>query len=142
MGTAVAVVALAIAGTLMWKKRLPKIVALLALVAGAGLTSGFLGGLLERGISGAGSLMASLTSAAFGTAVPVVLAVVGLIVYVHDLWPGNRAGRLTAGIGLVLPLLIGHLGGAAGSIAGSGVEAIGSAVGGALSALFGVGGGA
>lgn len=140
MGTAVAVVALAVAGTLMWKRRLPKIVALLALVAGAGLSSGFLGRLLERGIDGAASLMGSLTSAAFGAAVPAVLAVVGLIVFIHDLWPGNRAGRLTAGVGLALPPLLGHLGGAAGSIAGSGVEAVGSAVGGALGALFGVGG--
>lgn len=139
-GTAVAVIALAIAGVLTWKRKASKIVALLALVAGGGLQAGWLGGMLSQGIAAATSLVGSLTSAAFGVAVPAVLAVAGLIVYVHDMWPKHSAGRLTAGIGLVLPTLIASLGGAAGSIAGSGVSAIGSAVGGALGALFGGGG--
>lgn len=140
MGTAVAVIALTIAGVLMWKRKMPKIVALLMLVAGGGLQAGWLGGILASGIDAAAALAGSLTSAAFGTAVPAVLAVVGLIVYVHDMWPKHSAGRLTAGIGLVLPALVSYLGGAAGSIAGSGVDAIGGAIGGALGALFGGGG--
>lgn len=139
MGVATAVIALAIAGTLMWKRRLPTIVALLALVAGVGLSGGFVGSLLHKGIDAAASMVGSLTSAAFGVAVPAVLAIVALIVFVHDVLPGSKATRLTAGIGLALPPLLTYLGGAVGTLAGSGADTLGDAVSGVLSALFGGG---
>lgn len=138
MGTAVAVIALAVAGVLTWKSKLPKTVALLTLVAGSGLSHGFLGGLLHKFAGWGVHLVGTFTDAAFGVAVPVVLAVVALIVYV--MWPRHSAGRMTAGIGLVLPMLVAYLGGAAGSLAGSGVHVISAAVGRALAALFGGGG--
>lgn len=140
MGTAVAVVALAIAGVLTWKRKMRKTVALLTLVAGAGLQTGWVGQMLNAGIGGLTSLTGSLTNAAFGVAVPAVAAVVALIVYVHDMWPKHSAGLGTAVLGLALPNLIGYLGGAAGSLSGSGVDMAGSAIGKLLGALFGVGG--
>lgn len=140
MGTAVAVIALAIAGVLTWKHRMPKIVALLALVAGSGLQTGWVGQMLDAGMDGVASLVGALTSAAFGVAVPAVVAVVSLIVYVHDMWPKHSAGRVTAAIGFLLPTLVTYLGGAAGSLSGSGVDMVGNSVGKVLGALFGVGG--
>lgn len=137
MGVVTAVIALAVAGALTWKRRLPKTVALLALVAGSALTTGFVGHILHKVAHWVAGLTASLTSAAFGVAVPSALVVVALIVFVHDVWPGNKAGRLTAGIGLMLPPLIAYVGGAAGSLAGSGIGALGGAVSSALRALFG-----
>lgn len=140
MGTAVAVIALAIAGVLVWKHKMPKIVALLAVVAGSGLQSGWLGQLLHAGVNGVASMVGSLTNAAFGVAVPAVVAVVALIIYVHDMWPRHNAGHLTAALGFVLPTLITYLGGAAGSLSGSGVDMVSSVIGRALAALFGGGG--
>lgn len=139
MGVATAVIALAIAGTLMWKRKMPKTVAVLALVAGAGLTSGWVGQTLH-GLVGAGAdLVGSLTSSAFGVAVPAILAIVGLIIFAHDIWPKNKANRITAVVGLVLPVLLTYLGGVAGSAAGAVISGIGSAASRALSALFGGG---
>lgn len=140
MGTAVAVIALAIAAVLTWKHKMPKIVALLTLVAGSGLQTGWVGRMLGAGVDAVAALVGSATSAAFGVAVPAVVAVVAFIVYVHDMWPRHSAGRVTAGIGLLLPTLIEYLGGAAGSLSGSGVDMVGNAVGRALGALFGGGG--
>lgn len=140
MGTAIAVIALAIAGVLTWKHKMPKIVALLTLVAGGGLQTGWVGRMLEAGVDAVAALVGSATSAAFGVAVPAVVAVVALIIYVHDMWPRHSAGRVTAGIGLLLPTLIEYLGGAAGSLSGAGVDMVGNAVGRALGALFGGGG--
>lgn len=139
MGVTTAVIALAIAGTLTWKRKLPKIVALLALVAGAGLTSGWVGNTLHSCVGALADLVGSFTSSAFGVAVPAVIAVVGLIIFVHDIWPRHSASRLTAGVGLVLPVLLTYLGGVAGSAAGSVIDGISSAASSALTALFGGG---
>lgn len=138
MGIVTAVIALAIAGTLTWKRKLPKIVSLLTLVAGSGLTAGFLGRMLYRGAHWAAGLTGTATSAAFGVAVPSVLAIVAAIIYVHDVWPGHKASRFTTPtIGLLLPALVSYMGGAAGSLAGSGVHMLGIGFGHLIDAIFG-----
>ncbi|MGH3321330.1 MAG: hypothetical protein ACRDN9_14360 [Streptosporangiaceae bacterium] len=136
---ATAVIALAIAGVLAWKRKMPKATALLTLIAGAGITGGTAGRLLHQGLAWSSDMVGSLTSAAFGTAVPSVLAVVALVVYVHDMWPKHKANHSTAVVGLVLPLLVTALGGAAGSLAAQAIDMVGAAAGQAFHALLGSG---
>lgn len=138
IGTATAVIALAIAGVLIWKNRMPKTVALLTLVAGGGIAGGVAGDLLHRGLNWTSDLVGQLTSQAFGVAVPAVLAVVALIVYVHDMWPKHKAGRDTAVVGLALPVLVTGMAGAAGSLANQVIDMAGSGASAAFSALFGM----
>lgn len=137
VGSVTAVIALAIAAVLMWKNRASKIVALLALVAGAGITAGLLGQLLRDGLRWASDMVGRLTSTAVGVAVPSVLAIVFVLIYVHDMWPRHRASRVTAFIGLALPVLAVALPGAAGGAVTTVIASTGEGLSRVVAAMFG-----
>ncbi len=137
ISTSMAALALTIAAILVWKKKTPRIAALLALAAGVGITGGLLGRFLTDAVRWMSSLVGDLTSQMLGSAVPAVLAVAALIVFVHDVWPKHTPSRITPAIGLLLPVLVASIGGAAGTLATSAIHMISSALAGALATIFG-----
>jgi hypothetical protein len=132
-----AVIALTVAAILHWKKKAPKTCGLLALAAGVGISGGLLGHFVTKAVTWISGLVGDLTTQMFGAAVPAVLAVGALIVFIHDLWPGHKTGRMTPVLGLLLPTLAASVGGAAGSLTGSAIHMISAAIASALTTLFG-----
>lgn len=136
-GTVTAVISLAIAVVLAWRRRAPKVVALLALVAGAGITSGTVGRLIRQTLDTVTRLVGDLTTQAVGAAVPSVLAVVLVVLFFHDLLPRSRASRATAVNGLFLPAVATSLPGAAGAFVVSLIGMVGTLIAGLVGAVFG-----
>jgi hypothetical protein len=136
-GTAAGGIALAVAAVLLWKDRLPKITALLMLAAGAGITGGVIGRLMQRGVDWAAGWVGQLTSQAIGVAVPAVLAVVFTVLFIHDMWPHHPATRVTAVVAFFVPVLAVGLPGAAGSVLSSALDALRSVTTGAVASIFG-----
>jgi hypothetical protein len=112
---ATAVIALAIAGVLVWKNKAPKLVAFLTLVGGASITGGIIGEWLAAIVAWSSSVIGALTSQTFGVAVPAVATIVLLLIYAIDMWPKHTANRATAVIGLFLPAVAVAMPGEAGT---------------------------
>ncbi|HEY3263311.1 MAG TPA: hypothetical protein VGJ95_24065 [Pseudonocardiaceae bacterium] len=134
---ATAVICLAIAGVLWWKRRAPKTVALLALVAGAGITTGALGGMLRQLLGAVSGLVGQLTTQAVGVAVPTVLAVVLLLAYLDDMWPKHKATTVTALFGFLLPIAVASVPGIVGSTTRVAIATLGNGVSALVASLFG-----
>jgi hypothetical protein len=103
--TIAAVLAAVVALFLVWKKKMPKVTTWLALLAGAGLTVGWVGHGSAAVVNWAADLVSTGTRSAVGEAVPWVLAVPVLLNVVHDLWPKNAANRTTMVCAFFLPVL-------------------------------------
>jgi len=134
---ATAVICLAVAGVLWWKRRAPKTVALLALVAGAGITAGALGGLVRQLLGAVSGLIGQLTTQAVGVAVPTVLAIVLLMTYAHDMWPKHPTTTTTAVLGFLLPITIAGVPGIVGSTTTTAIAMLGNGVSALVGSLFG-----
>jgi len=134
---ATAVICLAVAGVLWWKRRAPKTIALLAMVAGAGITAGTLGGLVRQLLSTVSSLVGQLTTQAVGVAVPTVLAIVLLMAYVDDMWPKHRATTVTAVFGFLLPITVAGVPGIVGETTTATIAMLGDGVSALIASLFG-----
>lgn len=117
MATAAAVFALGVLTVLMWKrKRVPRIKMVLALVGGTGLTAGVAGDAMTGGIEAASAWVGSLTSAAFGVAVPGLLAVVAVLIVIFDLKDDKKANLPALMSAIALPALLAAQGGLLGSL--------------------------
>lgn len=122
------------AGAGLWLSRLwPKLQIVLMLIAGAGVTSGVVGGTIRDGVQAAMDWISGSTQWAFGAPVPGLLAMVTLLIVVTG-WKGKTgwmrqwsrhvvpmtalispiAWYLTGGIFQALALIIGGIGGALG----------------------------
>jgi hypothetical protein len=134
-----AVIALAIAGVLMWKKKFPKLVAFLTLVAGASITGGLISGWMQATVDWISRIVGAVTSQAFGVAVPAVMTVIMVLVYVLDMWPKHTPTRITAIIGLFLPLVAVAMPGEAGSAISQFITMLGQAGGTFVTAIVGTG---
>lgn len=135
---AVSVISLVLGLLLLWKGRAHKTTAVLALIAGAGMTGGFVGSMFQTGLGWLSDMAAALTSSAFGAAVPAILGIIALFIVIHDLWPGHTAGRITAVAALALPVLTTGIAGAVGSASTQAIDALRSGAMQAFSTLFGV----
>lgn len=137
VSAAVTAIAAAIAAFLIWRKKAPTTTALLALVVGAGITGGIFGRLVHAIVHWLERFTSTLTSEAFGTAVPAVLGVFLFLWLLHDLHPKHKASHGTAGVALVLPLIAATIPGVAGTVAVSLLQLIQSAMTAFVQALFG-----
>lgn len=101
--------ALAITATaaifLFWKRKTPRLVAVLALIIGTYLTGGVLGQLLHRVVHSLEEVAGQLTTEMIGAAVPAVLGIWMVLHFVHDMMPQHNAGRGTAVVGFTLPMV-------------------------------------
>ena len=89
---------------LHWLNIMPKIRAVAALVAGAGITAGVIGRVMRAGAAWLTHLAGTATAVLLGAAIPAALAISLLIIFVHDMHPRRKASRRTALIGFALPI--------------------------------------
>lgn len=101
-----AVIALTLAGLLLWKKKAPKIATLFFLVAGAGLTGGHIGHWTDTVVGWLAKAVSKITMSAAGVAVPYVLVIILGFVVIHDLWKGNKSSRTTMACAFFLPVAL------------------------------------
>ncbi len=101
--TAIAFVAFVV---LHWLNIMPKIRAVAALMAGAGITAGVLGRVMRAGAAWLTHLTGTATTVLLGAAIPAALAISLLIIFVYDMHPRRKASRRTALIGFALPVLL------------------------------------
>ncbi len=118
-----ALVALVVAGFLIWKKKMPKVTTWLLLIAGAGATVGWIGQITGGVVGWLTNFGNAITQSAAGQAVPWVIAVPVLLNVVHDLLPKGVANRTTMVCAFFLPALAALLPGPIG-------EAVRTAIGG------------
>jgi hypothetical protein len=130
------VVALALAGVFFYLKKVPKITAILALAGGSGVTGGIGGHLLTQSVTWTSTMLGQITATVVGIAVPFILAIVLAIIFVHDVWPKNKATKRTAGIGLVLPTLVAGIPGSAGLAATSAIAMFGTLMSNLVGSIF------
>lgn len=121
------VLALVLAGLLMWKKAAPKVATVLLLVAGAGL-GGALGSWLRSAAGYVEGFVDAITSIGVGTAASSVIVIVLVFIVVHDLWPKKKANRITQGAAFALPIFGFAGNGMVASALGAVVVAIGNAL--------------
>jgi hypothetical protein len=126
----VATIAAVLALLLAWKRKAPKITALLALIAGAGLTAGMIGTYTSRFVTYTQGLTATATNQAVGVAVPAILGITLAFIVLHDMWPKHNASRFTAVAAFFLPVVAASIPGPF----GDGVRAL-------INGVVGVGGG-
>jgi len=112
-GTAVSLISLAIAVTIMWRHqwRGSRFIVLLMLIAGFGITAaGWVGDLLARGGQMIGNAVGSGTSQAFGVSVPALVVVVMVTWIVVDM-RDRSIHKATPWIALALPTVLAVVGG-------------------------------
>ncbi|KQC35045.1 hypothetical protein UK82_28725 [Frankia sp. ACN1ag] len=109
-GAVSAAIPLFVIGLLLWQRRVPRVAALLALLAGAALSRGWLYTAIHAGTHAANMVINEVTRTTLGGAVPGALALVLAIYYVLQLIPDEntfaalasartRAGALGRGRG-------------------------------------------
>src|ERR1700753_1477956 len=105
-----ALIAAAIGGVLWFYGRLPRIVALLAMVVGLGV-NGWVGGWLHTAGSWTGNQLAPWTTQAVGAGLPGLIAIVLLMIVVIHLVPRlGSPNRFTPAFALALVLMLPLLG--------------------------------
>lgn len=109
------VLALVATALLWWKQVLPKVMAVTALTASAGI-SGAVADWMTTGAAWATRTSGDLTGYLFGASVTTVPLVVMVFIFLFDMWPKRHAGRLTAVAGFAIPPLAQF--GAAGAVGG------------------------
>lgn len=124
-----AVLALVVALIQHKRKRTPKSVGVLMLIAGAGIAgaTGIAGDFLRKGGALLGTVVNEGTAKAFGVAVPAVLVVgVGLWV-AHDLWPRTKTpSKQLPWLALALPTLMVIAGGVWAGVGGDVLDGLGT----------------
>lgn len=95
-------VALVVAFTLFGLGIMPKTQVILGFIGTCIVTTGLFGSLLTRGVTLVSHLTNTLTGKIFGVAVPGLLVIVLVIVFIHDLAPKHSSGRRTFFIGIAL----------------------------------------
>lgn len=114
VGAALAITA-TVAVFLLWRKKAPRLVAVLALVIGAALTGGVLGQLIRQLVRSLENVTGQLTAEMLGAAVPAVLGIWMVLHFCHDMMPQHDANRTTAFVGLTLPMVAALIPGALGA---------------------------
>jgi hypothetical protein len=130
------IIAAVVAVWLIWKRKMPKTTTLLALLAGAGLTIGWLGRGTDAVVDWGVNFADTLTRSAAGQAVGWVVAIPVFLNVVHDLMPKNAANRVTFACAFFLPPLAAVLPGpigdavrsAIGGLAGMSADAVNATV--------------
>lgn len=110
--TAVAVIALGVALTVMWRRHWSanRIIVVLMLLAGFGITGGMLGQVLQRGGEAIGGAIDTATSKLFGIGVPLLIIAVLITLVVIDM--RDRVIHIaTPWVALVLPTMLAVVGG-------------------------------
>lgn len=95
-------IALVVAFVLYYLGVLPKIQVILAFIGTCIVTGGLFGSLLTRAVTLVSNLMGTITGKIFGVAIPGLLVIVLLILFVHDLSPKKNAGKRTFWVGIAL----------------------------------------
>lgn len=130
-GTAVAVLALAVAVTVMWRHRWKgsRFIVVMMLIAGFGITAaGWIGDMLARGGEVIGNAAGEGTSRAFGVSVPVLILVVMITWIVVDV-KDRSIHPATPWIALALPTAMAVVGGVYIGLGDTVLTAIGSGLG-------------
>ncbi len=109
---AVAVLALGIAVTMMWRRgwQASRLVVVLMLLAGFGITAGLVGRLLTRGGSLIGGAITTGTAQLFGVGVPLLLIVVMVTWLIIDM-KDRVIHKATPWMALALPTTLAVVGG-------------------------------
>lgn len=94
--------ALVVAFVFYWLGVLPKVQVILAFIGTCIVTGGLFGSLLGRGVTLVSNLTGTLTGKIFGVAIPGLLVIVLLILFLHDLSPKKNAGKRTFWVGIAL----------------------------------------
>lgn len=124
--SAVATLLLTLALLLLWKRKVPKIVAVLMLAASATI-----GGLIGQWIGTATDWTTTLFGSVVGGVASAVITLVLAFIVIHDMWPKNNADKKTAFAAFLLPWF------AAGGLLAQIVNSIANVVTRAGSAVFG-----
>ncbi|MEV4672145.1 hypothetical protein AB0K34_10885 [Actinomadura sp. NPDC049382] len=122
---AAAVVALTLAGLLMWAKRPLKRLEFMTpwfcLVGGIGLAPVFLRDWVN-------TLMDAVRDIpTVGITIPIAVAMVTLFIVLYDIWPKHESSKVTYAAAVLLPSLAPSLGGSVGSLTANALDAIGNA---------------
>jgi hypothetical protein len=131
--TAVAVAVFALVlGLVQWKrKKTPKIVGWLMLIAGAGIAgaAGWAGDFLRKAGELAGTAMSAGTASTFGVAIPGALVAGVALWLAHDLWPSKKAkaSKLLPWLALAFPTLLAIVGGVWAGMGSDAVNVVGEA---------------
>lgn len=94
--------ALVLAGLFYWLGVFPKIQVLLGFVGTCIVTGGLFGSLLTKAVTFVSNLLGTLTGKIFGVAIPGILVIILLVLFVHDLSPKKNAGKRTFWVGVAL----------------------------------------
>lgn len=123
-----AVLALVVALIQHKRKRTPKSVGVLMLIAGAGIAgaAGIAGDFLRKGGDLLGTVVSEGTAKAFGVAVPAVLVVGAGLWIAHDMWPKNKPSKLLPWLALALPTLMVIAGGVWAGVGGDVLDGLGT----------------
>jgi hypothetical protein len=110
-GAVSAAIPLFVIGILLWRRALPRVAALLALLAGTTLTHGWLYTAIHTSVGAASAALNAMTSAALGGVVPGGLALILAIVYILQITPDEATFSRLAAVrtrGLRLPTSTGR----------------------------------
>lgn len=100
--TVLGAVALVVAFMCFLLKIAPKVQAILAFIGTCIIAGGLFGSILHRGAVALSHVTDSLVGRAFGVAVPGILVIILLILFVHDLHPRKGASRRTFFVSMAL----------------------------------------
>jgi hypothetical protein len=95
-------IALVLAGLFYWLGIFVTFRAVLAFIGTCVVTGGLFGSILTRAAIFVSNLTNTVVGKAFGVAIPGLLVIVLLIIFVHDLHPKKGAGKRTFWIGIAL----------------------------------------
>ena len=95
-------IALVLAGLFYWLGVFPKIQVLLGFVGTCIVTGGLFGSLLTKAVTFVSNLLGTLTGKIFGVAIPGILVIILLVLFIHDLSPKKNAGKRTFWVGVAL----------------------------------------
>lgn len=137
VGVGVGAIALAVAAFMLWKNKAPKVVAALVLLGSASISGGVFGNVQHRLTDWIDQFSSTASAQVFGVAVPAMIAVFGVLWFVHDMWPKNKASRATSVVAFVTPALAASIPGAAGTLVLSALGLLTTLTGAGVQAIFG-----